>query len=76
MPIDMTKASRRDRELAAEIFLHDLISAQVVRSCLNCAAWAPNGAAKAAELCLKFNATPPAQVIVYACEMWDADIPF
>jgi len=47
----------------------------VYRTCLNCREWEEGN-----ETCKRFNARPPAPVIVYSCEQWeelaDWEVPF
>lgn len=76
MPIDITKVSLKDKDLAAEIMHRRLIDSQEFHSCLNCANWAPRGDSRASEVCLLYKATPPAEVILFSCASWEPDIPF
>lgn len=48
------------------------IKAEIFPSCLNCDSWAKDGT----EVCNKYKARPPADVIVFSCGQWEADIPF
>lgn len=51
------------------------LTTTVYRNCLNCQEWNEDK-----EECKRFNARPPAAVIVYSCEQWeelkDWEIPF
>lgn len=60
-------------EIAAMAKMHQrLVKNQIVRSCLNCIQFNPK-----TEGCdLAGGQRPPAEVIVYACNLWDQDIPF
>lgn len=52
--------------------LHEeLINGMIIRSCLNCVNYSLQS-----DLCVKFNAKPPARVIVFACDEWVPEIPF
>lgn len=52
-----------------------MASTTIYRNCLNCNEWNEDK-----EECKRFNARPPAAVIVYSCEQWeelkDWEIPF
>lgn len=51
--------------------LENLISDLVFRSCLNCENFDSQN-----EVCALAKARPPAKVIVYGCQKWEACIPF
>jgi len=66
----MTDAYNQIRETRVPIHKRMIID-QVFRSCLNCEHFDSG-----LELCMLANARPPAQVIVYGCQKWEADVPF
>ena len=76
MPVDMSMLTQKDRATVQEVMHREQLAAFVLRSCLNCDSWAPNGAKASPELCTRFNAAPPADTIVFGCQFWAADIPF
>jgi len=48
-----------------------MIKSHNFRSCLNCDNWSNDK-----QECSKFNAKPPADVIVFSCEEWLMQLPF
>lgn len=65
---DRYNAIREERVPVHERMIID----QVFRSCLNCEQFT----ADSSELCMLAKARPPAKVIVYGCQKWEASIPF
>ena len=49
----------------------DLIRRQLLASCFNCERFD-----HANEVCLQFDARPPAKVLVFGCPEWEGEIPF
>lgn len=49
----------------------ELQNQQIIKNCVNC-----DDFDTGQNICKKFNATPPATVIVVGCEHWVPDIPF
>jgi hypothetical protein len=57
---------------ATSIVVRDFIKFQSLHSCLNCMNFVER-----LNKCEKFNATPPAETIVFSCGAdWEDDIPF
>lgn len=57
-----------------------LVEASFWKCCLNCEHWSNNSPerreAQATTTCYKWNATPPPDVLVYACPAWMTVVPF
>lgn len=62
--------TERRIELMLELY-KVAIKEQLFKSCLNCIAFNSKK-----ELCELNNLRPPAEIVVYGCEMHDFDIPF
>lgn len=61
-----------DRIEVSNVLIDRLLSSHAIQGCLNCECWDLKK-----DLCLKFNAKPPAQTIVYSCgKDWQFDVPF
>lgn len=66
----LTRNYLNPREVEIEKILHrKLVYEFVVRTCLNCDFWRENK-------CKKYDAVPPPEVVVFACDEWEMDIPF
>jgi hypothetical protein len=67
-----TKAFGEDQQ-------RSLIRAMIWPCCLNCAHWGSNDLGNVPprpDLCYKFNAMPPPDVIVIGCGQWLSAVPF
>ena len=61
----------------------EMVKRGVLTTCLNCESWwsgainpAGPGASQKPAQCLKFNALPPPEVLVYGCPDWEQLMPF
>lgn len=62
---------QKDSLQAIKAVQEELINRCQLPSCITCIKWN-----KDSEICGRYNARPPARVIVLSCSDWEMDIPF